>query len=238
MNTENKIGEIVAEDYRTASVFKKHGIDFCCGGGKTIDAACQDLDISAMELIKELQVIDGEVNRQRDYKDWGLTKLVEHIVDKHHSYTRTTISDLKQYLEKVVRVHSNHNPELGIILQYFDGLAAELTLHMHKEELILFPYIKELWTCKENGSIMSPPAFGTIENPIRMMENEHNSAGDAMEQIRTYSNNYNPPEYACNTYTVSYKLLNEFEEDLHEHIHLENNILFPKAIGLERELLA
>ena len=138
----------------------------------------------------------------------------------------------------MTKVHGDHNPELHDILKNFIELAEELNGHMHKEEMILFPYIKDMDDCKDNVAMFTRPPFGTIQNPIQMMENEHEAAGDNLRKIRQLSNNFTPPSHACNTYMVSFKLLEEFEEDLHKHIHLENNILFPRAIELEKTLFA
>ena len=238
MNTTSKIGDIVAADYRSASVFKKYGIDFCCGGGKELESVCKEKTIDMHELLAELEVIQMKKPLQADsFQSWPLDKLVDHIVTQHHGYVKRATEDLKQYLGKVAKVHGNHNPELLPIHENFQLLAQELAAHMQKEELILFPYIEKMVSNREAGSKMPPPMFGTIQNPIKMMEEEHTGAGNFMAEIRTLSGQYTPPEHACNTYMVSFKMLEEFESDLHMHIHLENNILFPKAIEMEKELL-
>ena len=237
MNTETQIGDIVASDYRSASVFRKYGIDFCCGGGKMLGAVCESKGLNPQQILSDLMALEKEAMPGDNYKEWSLSRLTDHIIEKHHLYTRSVITDLKHYLKKVARVHGDHNPELKRILSNFEWLAAELTDHMQKEELILFPYIKRMETCEEKGERLAPPSFGTIQNPIRMMESEHDTAGDYLKVINQLSNDYSLPEHACNTYIVSFKLLEEFERDLHKHIHLENNILFPRAIELEKELL-
>jgi regulator of cell morphogenesis and NO signaling len=235
MDTNTQIGDIVASDYRSASVFRKYGIDFCCGGGKTLEAACENKEINADQLLSDLRAIEKDATPSESYKDWTLSRLIDHIVNKHHSYTRKTIDELDQYLTKVEKVHGSHNPNLKDILKNFEMLAEELSNHMPKEEMILFPYIIEMEKSKEKGLKLPPSPFGTVQNPIQMMENEHEMAGNCMKEIRRLSHDYQLPDHACNTYTVSFKLLEEFEKDLHEHIHLENNILFPKAIELENE---
>ncbi len=238
MDLNAHVGEIVASDYRSAKVFKKYGIDFCCGGGKTIDAVCEKQGINKEAILAELKtIVEANNSLETDYNKWSLSKLVTHIVEKHHAYVQEALPALDQYLNKVARVHGEHNPELIPILSHFESVKRELTQHMHKEEMILFPYIKKMEECKKQNQQLSIPPFGSIENPINMMEEEHDDAGNEMKEIRNLSNNYNPPAHACNTYMVSFKLLEEFEEDLHMHIHLENNILFPKAIQLEKKLL-
>lgn len=237
MNTNSKIGDIVASDYRSASVFRNYGIDFCCGGGKSLDAVCESKGINTHQVLSDILAVKKEDPTEDNYKDWKFSQLIDHIIEKHHIFTRRTIAELDQYLRKIAKVHGDHNPELKVILKNFELLAEELISHMQKEEMILFPYIMQMEYCKENGSELSPPPFGTIENPIGMMENEHNAAGNCMKEVKDLSNGYMPPEHACNTYVVSFKLLEEFERDLHKHIHLENNILFPKAIELEKEIL-
>ncbi len=236
MDSTKQIGEMVASDYRSATVFRKYGIDFCCGGGKTLTAVCNAKGIDETQVWADLRAIQQEAPLENDFNAWSLGRLTDYIMETHHQYTRRAIGDLSQYLTKVEKVHGHHNLELTDILKNFELLAAELTSHMQKEEMILFPYIKEMSNCKEKELPMAPPPFGTIENPIRMMEHEHDNAGDNMKAMRELSNNFTPPPHACNTYMVAFKLLEEFEQDLHKHIHLENNILFPKAIALEKQL--
>ena len=238
MDSKTKIGDIVASDYRTASVFRTYGIDFCCGGGKMLETACETKGISVQKVLSDLMAIEKDIpTSENNYKDWSLNRLIDYIIDKHHTYTSKTLADLDKYLTKTAQVHGDHNPELISILRIFKSLEQELTGHMQKEEMVLFPFIKEIVNSKENDSELFPPPFGAVQNPITMMENEHDAAGNSMKEIRELSNDFTPPEHACNTYIVSYKLLEEFEKDLHKHIHLENNILFPRAIEQEKVLL-
>ena len=238
MKAQEQIGNIVATDYRSASIFRKYGIDFCCGGGKTVEAACQAKGIDMQRVLSDLEALENKDNLANgNYNEWELARLIDHIVNEHHAYVRTATSDLLQYLHKVAKVHGDHNPELIKILSKFQQVAEELENHMHKEEFVLFPYIKSLEYSCTASEPFSPPPFGTIRNPITMMENEHEMAGQLMEEIKSLSQDYTPPGHACNTYRVSFNLLAEFEEDLHKHVHLENNILFPKAVKLEDEFL-
>ena len=230
------IGELVAADFRKAEVFKKYGIDFCCGGKKTLNQACEKKGIDVLKVQDELNAIDASLEADtNNYNDWDLDFLADYIVNKHHKYVTDSHPILFELSAKVARVHGDRHPELIEIANYFNEVAEELNFHMQKEEMILFPYIKELFKAKREGRIPEKPAFGTIKNPIDMMEAEHLSAGGNMEEIKKLSNDFTPPVDACNSYRVLFGKLNEYDKDLHHHIHLENNILFVKAIALEKE---
>ena len=231
------VGEFVANNYRTAAVFQKYGIDFCCNGGKTINEVCESRKIAADELLTELHDVLRQSNDQSmDYQSWPLDLLADYIEKRHHRYVEKAIPPLNQFLEKLCRVHGAHHPELFEIKEQFDAAARELTMHMRKEEIILFPYIKKMVAAKYTHGQKAKPGFDTVQNPINMMMEEHNIEGERFRQIAGLSNNYKPPADACNTYRVAFPLLKEFEEDLHLHIHLENNILFPKSVILEKKL--
>lgn len=232
------IGELVAQDYRAASVFKKYGIDFCCQGNRTINDACENKSIDASIVLKDLEEI-AQANKGSaiDYQTWPLDLLTDYIEKKHHRYVEEKSQEIKPYLDKICEVHGDRHPELFEINALFNASVGVLTQHMKKEELILFPYICKMVKVKQKGTKIDTSDFGGIENPIRMMEEEHTIEGDRFRKIEELSNHYTPPQDACNTYRVTIALLKEFEEDLHLHIHLENNILFPKAIKLERELI-
>ena len=229
---EKTVAEIVAENIKAAHIFKKYGIDFCCGGGISIEKACAKKDLDYTLLEKELKTIDKVANKY-NYASWDLSFLIDHIINVHHSYVMESIPILLQYSNKVARVHGEHHPQVIKIHQLFTEVANELSAHLKKEEHILFPYIKQLVNAKKKNLSATPPPFGTVKNPINMMEHEHENAGNIFKQIANLTNNYNPPQGACNTFRALYAKLKEFEQDLHEHIHLENNILFPKAILLE-----
>lgn len=238
IRSDARVGEIVARDYRSAAVFKKYGIDFCCGGGKDLESACREKKIEPETLLEELERSFQGKPEQNDYHGWSLDRLANHIEEKHHAYVKQTTEDLKQYLAKVTRVHGKHNPELTEIEKSFLVLADELAAHLQKEELILFPFIRKMARSEREGVALNRPHYGSIRNPIRMMEEEHTEASGYLEKIRKLSDGLTPPEHACNTYRVTYRLLDEFENDLKLHVHLENNILFPKAIELENELFS
>ncbi len=229
------VGELVAQDYRWASVFKKHGIDFCCGGGKTINAACKKKGINAAELEAQFYATEQQAQSAGNVNPsgWELDFLADFIVNVHHRYVRENAPLIQEFIRKVARVHGHAQPETVQIAGLFDELAAEMAAHMAKEEEVLFPHVKKLAAAAREGGVPEQPGFGTVRNPVQAMEDEHERAGALMAQIRALSSDFTPPEYACNTYRVAYAKLHEFEEDLHRHVHLENNILFPKTIALE-----
>jgi regulator of cell morphogenesis and NO signaling len=230
------VAELVSENYKTADVFKKYGIDFCCGGGSLLAEICERKNIDFSEVESDLLSLDSKTDRAHDYDHWELDFLIDYIVQTHHSYIRENIPVLIQYSEKLAKVHGHHYTEVMEIDQLLHGVLQELDMHMKKEEHILFPFIKELAIARREGREIPTPPFGTIQNPIAMMESEHDNAGDAFHRIAELTNQYTPPPTACNTHRVLYAKIEEFEDDLHMHIHLENNILFPKAIKIEQSV--
>ncbi len=232
------IGELVAKDYRTASVFKKYSIDFCCQGNRTIEEACEKKNIDTKKVLEDLvAMMESKSESTTDYQSWPLDLLADYIEKKHHRYVQDKTLEIQPYLDKICRVHGEHHPELFEIKNEFNASAGELAAHMKKEELILFPFIRKMVKVKQENSNVEAANFGTVKNPIQMMMDEHTVEGNRFRRIEELSNNYTPPQDACNTYLVSFALLKEFEQDLHLHIHLENNILFPKAIEIEKELI-
>lgn len=238
ISSQQVIGELVAKDYRIATVFKERNIDFCCNGDRTIQEACDLKKIDSEDVIKAINKMLNESDMSTDYiAKLSPEDLADYIIEKHHAYVEKRLPEIKTYLKKSATVHGEHNPELIQIRDLFEASAGELAKHMKKEEMILFPFIKKMAKAKASGEPLNVPHFGTAENPIRMMKDEHANEGERFREIAELSNNYTPPLHACNTYRVSYAMLREFEEDLHRHIHLENNILFPKALEMEKELL-
>ncbi len=236
IDIDKTIGQMVAEDYRTAQVFKEHKIDFCCKGNRTISEVVAKKGLDLQTLLQELDVAKkSDQGDLPDFKTWSLDLLIDYIEKKHHRYVEQQIPILKQYLDKLCRVHGERHPELHDIFNHFNTSAGELAMHMKKEELVLFPWIRKMVGTPENKNL-EPPHFGHVSNPIQMMMKEHDNEGERFRTIAELSNDYTPPADACNTYRVAFSLLQEFEEDLHRHIHLENNILFPKAEILEDEL--
>ena len=233
------IGELVANDYRTASVFKKYNIDFCCQGNRTINDACEAKEIDGKLVVADLNaLVQSQQPGSIDYQSWPMDLLAEYIEKKHHRYVEEKTLEIKPYLEKIARVHGGRHPELLEINEHFNATAGELAMHMKKEELIVFPFIKKMVKAKEEGTKLAAPNFESIQFPIQAMMDEHTNEGDRFRLIEELSNNYTTPEDGCNTYKVTFALLKEFEQDLHLHIHLENNILFPRAIELEKELFS
>jgi regulator of cell morphogenesis and NO signaling len=233
------IKEIVTQNFQTAKIFEKYSLDFCCRGGKTINEACAEKGISAEMVFTELAQLGGSIDVQKnEFSDMELDVLIDHIVKKHHAYVTQMIPINFTHTQKVKNVHGANHPEVIKIADHFETVAGDLLQHMRKEEQMLFPYILSLLTAKKTGQRLSFPPFGSVKNPIQMMEQEHQAAGDEMYEIRSLSNGYTPPDDACTTFKVSYQELKDFENDLHQHVHLENNILFPKAVQLEQELIS
>lgn len=238
LDIDNKtVAELVSENYRTADIFKKNGIDFCCGGKVTVKEICQKKKLPFEDIKRDLELVHDIIEFDHDYNSWQLDKLADYIIDNHHKYVIDNVPTITNYAEKVAKVHGTANPEVKQVYYLFRIVSDELLRHMCKEENILFPYIKNLVQVQREGASFNPPHFGTIQNPIQMMEAEHEMAGNYLVKIAEISNNYTPPLHACNTYRVLYAKLKEFTDDLHKHIHLENNILFPKAIAIEAEYL-
>lgn len=236
---EKTVGQMVADDYRAATVFEKYGIDFCCRGNRTISEVCERNNIDEQQLIMEIEAITSNKSADNnDYKTWPLDLLADYIEKKHHRYVEERIPILIQYLNKINQVHGENHPELEDIANHFQASAGDLAAHMKKEEFILFPYVRKMMKIKSSGEELDVPGFQTVNNPVAVMMNEHDNEGERFRTISKLSNSYTPPEDACNTYRVAFSLLQEFEEDLHKHIHLENNILFPRAIEMEKELLS
>lgn len=231
------VAEIVAEDYRTAKILESYKIDFCCNGNKKLDDVLKEKNLDPEKIITELASVKTQNNNGTiDFKSLPLDLLADYIVKKHHRYMEERTPEIKQYLSKLCQVHGSNHPELFEINEQFNQSAGELAMHMKKEELILFPYIKRMVAAKLKNEKVKQPQFGTVENPIKAMMSEHDIEGERFKKISELSNNYTTPDDGCNTYRLTYSLLKEFEEDLHIHVHLENNILFPGAIELEKEM--
>lgn len=231
------IGDIVAHDLRTAAVFARHGLDFCCGGARSLADACEAQNLDSDVVLQELSDV-GTAANAIDVTGWPLEQLIDHVVTTHHAYVRRAIPVIRSYAEKLVAVHGGRAKELAAIADVFHEMASELTRHMVKEEGILFPFILAMIDAKNGCGRAARTPFGTIQNPIRMMEQEHQEAGDQLWRLRTLANDYQPPAEACTTWRAFYAALADFERDLHEHVHLENYVLFPAATRLEQELVS
>jgi regulator of cell morphogenesis and NO signaling len=227
LNSEITIGEIVANDFRAASLFKKAGIDFCCGGHKFLSDACREKGSDLSEIIQNLELLSqSEVDYATNFKEWELGFLSDYIANTHHKFVLKTMPELVFYTQKIADVHHDQHPELFEVAELFAKINEELLQHLKNEEEVLFPAIKaaEISTSSQLKS--------TIISEVTRMQNEHEFAGGAMDKINVLTNNYLIPADACNTYRVSLKLLEQFEDDLHVHVHLENNILYPKALKM------
>ncbi|HEY3388322.1 MAG TPA: iron-sulfur cluster repair di-iron protein [Prolixibacteraceae bacterium] len=227
INSTTPIGDIVANDFRTASIFKSNNIDFCCGGKKTLAEACLEKGVDQDKVKTELQVLAAiPAKAGQDYRSWKPDFLCDYIVNTHHRYVLKTMPDLVLYTRKIADVHGAHHPELIEVAALFAKTNTELLQHLKNEEEVLFPAIKSVLANNDTES------KNTITSEIARMVGEHEFAGGAMDTINTLTHHYLLPEDSCGTYQVAFKLLEQFEDDLHIHVHLENNILYPDAIKL------
>lgn len=225
---QQTVGQIVADDYRASQIFRAKGMDFCCGGKKTLSSVCKAKNIELDEVLKELSALQDSETEQHHFNEWNLDFLADYIVQNHHSYVRKMLPELKFYADKVARVHGDSYPQLLEVLEKVDQLSYELLDHLEKEEIDLFPQIKEMVQQKNSGL-----AKGSL---LEILEAEHENAGEIMSEIESLTDNFTPPEDACASFRVLFKNLEGFQKDLHKHVHLENNILFPKALELESRL--
>jgi len=234
---ERTVKDLVVENPALTRVFEKLGIDYCCGGGKSLEEACRSANVALAKAVGSIEAVEPARQAARSERDWRqapLADLTAHIKNTHHEFTRSEITRLEPLFKKVCAKHGAGHPEVNAMRETFDGLADELAMHLMKEEMMLFPYIERMEEAAIEGTPIMPPPFGTVENPVRMMMREHDSAGEALRTLRQASNGYTPPAEACMSFQALYRGLEEFEADLHQHIHLENNILFPRAIEMEQ----
>jgi regulator of cell morphogenesis and NO signaling len=235
--TEKTVLELALKNAVATRVFEGLGIDYCCGGSRTLEQACHAANISVDLVLKSLE--DAQLSSPTNSKDrnWQmepLGDLVSYITTTHHKYTRNEIARLTPLFAKVCSVHGANHPELLKLRDIFTGLSQELTVHLMKEEMVLFPYIIRMEAAVIEKAPIPPAPFGPVQNPVAMMEHEHDSAGNALRAIWEISRGYISPPDACVSYQTLYEALAELEADLHQHIHLENNILFPRAIEMEK----
>jgi regulator of cell morphogenesis and NO signaling len=236
IGTSKSIGEIASTIPGAPRVFEKFGIDYCCGGWRSLDEACEAADVNVSEVVRSIEeVLPGDIPPvgHLNYFESSLTELVAHILDSHHVFTKQEITRLRSLLEKVVGVHGARHPELNRLQTLFEQLACDLFPHMMKEENVLFPYIVGLEQSASTDAPVQRPPFKTVQNPIRMMLMEHETVGDILHEMRIATSAYLAPADACGSYVTLYQALEAFEKDLHQHIHLENNILFPRALDME-----
>lgn len=232
------VGELVTKNLYVADIMIQHNIDYCCGGKKTLSEACMEYGLDLPSIRKKLNTILNSPTQQTiHYSNWSLDALIDHIVRVHHAYVRKSMGILAELAEKVIRTHGHQHPELLQIQNELNELTDGLLRHMIKEEQILFPYIKSLLTPEGPQGLDDSMGLIRVKDPIQVMEWEHEEAAHHLDRIRQLSQSYTPPDHACTSFRLFYSLLKEFEYDLHHHVHLENNILFPKAIQLESLLI-
>lgn len=225
------VRELTVELPHAVRVFEGFGIDYCCGGAKPLADACKQAKVSLDDVMQRLEEASPARSRDTDWTQGSITSLIDHIVARHHTYVKQELPRLQQLIAKVSGKHGEKHPELYRIKTVFSALSDELNSHLMKEETILFPYLYQLEQAQ--APARGNACFGTVRNPIHMMELEHDSAGDALRELRQITNQFTPPEDGCTSYQMLYRGLQEFEADLHRHIHLENNILFPRAVSME-----
>jgi len=232
---ELNVSEIVTQNIKTSDIFKKYDIDFCCNGNISLETICKNKGLNIEEVISDLKSIKSVTNKDLNFSSMSPSELIDFIQDNHHKYVQSNVGILVQYAEKVARIHGEEHSELLQIKNLVLLLIKDLAPHLEKEESLLFPTIKNMDDAINTNSD-NTKQFEVIEPVISAMEYEHNGAGNILSELRTLSNNYTIPEYACNTFTAFYHKLKEFEDDLFQHVHLENNILFPKTAILLKEL--
>lgn len=227
------IGEIVAADFRAAAVFEKHGIDFCCGGTVPLATVCTKNGLDPAAITEELEAAKNRPNdRSQNYSSWALPFLADYIVNTHHVYLKENDDQIAAYTRKIAGVHGAHHPEVIRIAEIFNKIATDMTDHLKEEEEVFFPALKRVDAARIAGNTPDAADRETIRTSLLRLHREHEEIGDAVHTIRDLSGGYAIPGDACNTYSVTYQKLKEFEDDLHKHVHLENNILFPKASEL------
>lgn len=238
LSSATKVKDIALSNPKARKILEDAGVDYCCGGAKSLHEACMHTDVPAEEILKRLRENSEHVSASETA--WGsapLADLTRHIREKHHQYVRRAIPRIRTLLEKVKAKHEENHREIADIQMLFIEVGQEMIMHMQKEEQILFPYIDGLERPVNEKRAIEPPFFGTVRNPIQAMMSEHDSAGELVRQIRRATSEYAPPADACTSYQGLYEELRQFEEDLHEHVHLENNILFPRAVEMESTVL-
>jgi regulator of cell morphogenesis and NO signaling len=233
---ETKVKEIAAANPRATRILEQAGVDYCCGGNKSLHDACAHVGVSEEEIMERLR--ENKADVEPADKNWAsapLGDLTQHIREKHHRYVREAVQRVPALLTRVKTKHGNNHPEIAEIEDLFLKIGRDMTMHMQTEEQILFPYIEALERAANGEAVLEPPFFQAVRNPVQAMMEEHDAAAALVNQIHAASSAYTPPANACASYQALYRDLQEFEADLHEHVHLENNILFPRAIEMEAE---
>ena len=238
INSEMTVREVALQVPESTRLFESLKIDYCCGGNQPLGQACASVGVEVDDVMEMLAGV-GQSNEEEDALDFqnaSLPELITHIVDTHHVFTKTEMERLQSLADKVLSAHGGNHPELIHLNELWLRLCADLKPHMFKEEQILFPYILAMTRAAGQSQAAPFALFGTVKNPIRMMMTEHDIAGQILRELRVLTSDYLVPADACISYQTLYQALENFEKDLHQHIHLENNILFPKALELENAL--
>lgn len=234
---DRRLADLVSEDARAATILETYGLDFCCNGTRTLDDACRERGVATPTVAAALAELGPPADSDRLPPDFAeLDRLTRHIVDTHHKYVRDTIPVVLGWLDRLVERHGGHHPELREVRSVFQTLAADMMSHMAKEETLLFPAIDELAREQRVGGHLPAGPFATILHPVRVMEDDHQLAAGLLERLRDVTSGYQVPADGCATYKACYAELSRFEQDLHRHVHLENHVLFPKALEIEQAL--
>ena len=234
--SEQTLASIVTQNHQAVPVFEKHNLDFCCKGKRTLSEACVEKGLPVEVLLKELEAVtENEKQSQMPFTEMDAEQLIGYIIIHHHFYVKQSMPLIYSHLEKVAAKHGSRYPYMQKVFELFGMIKDEMTMHMQKEEMILFPRIKEIENLFNNNQPTNI-SDGYITGPVNVMEAEHEHAGKILDEIRQLTNNYTAPEDACTTFKVSLAELKEFEKDLHKHVHLENNLLFPKAEKMNLEI--
>lgn len=236
LNSNKKLSEIINVNVRAINVFEKYNFDYCFGGNRSIKDLCREKNLNLSNLIDELKEISEEFQLDK-FSEWRLDFLIDYIINNHHQYIHKMIPVISDNTQKISDEFGLKSSEFKSIARIFSVVYKDLKQHMLKEEQILFPYIKQLVALKDSGSKSEKPYFGMIDNPIKMMESEHKTVLEKFDNLKILTNNFTVQEEFKETFGKLYAQLNNFNKDLHIHIHLENNILFPKSIALEKEML-
>jgi regulator of cell morphogenesis and NO signaling len=237
-NDETKVKDIALSNPAATQILEDAGLDYCCGGGKSLHEACLHANVSPEEILNRLRENSKHVSpNEANWTSAPLGDLTRHIRERHHQYVREAIARVQPLLDKVEAKHGRNHAEITDIRRLFTEVGREMIMHMQKEEQILFPYIDALEKANSGHGSVEPPFFQTVKNPIHAMMKEHDAAGELVKQIRKASSEYTAPADACTSYKALYQDLREFELDLHQHVHLENNILFPRSVEMETAVI-
>jgi regulator of cell morphogenesis and NO signaling len=241
ISSDTTVREVALNTPGSTRLFEKLKIDYCCGGDRPLGEACAAVGVEVgdvMEMLSEVGQSTSPDDRVSNFQNASLSELTTHILETHHVFTKSEIDRLERLIAKVIVAHGSNHPELIELGEAWQRLSADLKPHMFKEERVLFPYIMAMAQAADQNGIAPFAPFGTVNNPVRMMMFEHDTAGDILREMRKLTSDYKVPADACISYQTLYQALEDFEKDLHQHIHLENNILFPKALKLEQTLNA